>query len=162
MDDHRLDALKDRLLRQGRPSLVPRALGGGVAEQSSLLRLRPFAEAVFLVVASDGHIDEREADVLRGVLRALTDGQLGGAALQALVADFQLALEREGIEARLDSLAAALYADRDDAELAVALALAAALANGHIVSSEGDVIHGLAERLRVPIAKKIDLRHPER
>lgn len=114
-----------------------------------LLRLRPFAEAMFLVVASDRTLDAAELATLRGALRTLTEDRLGSAALDGLLGELQSRLEQSGAEERLDAVASELYGDRDDAELAISLAVAAALASAHIDAQERSVVEGLAERLGI-------------
>ena len=110
-------------------------------------RLRPFAEAVFLVMSADAHVEERELEVLRGTLRILTAGELGGSALDAMLKEFAESLQRDGRELRLDRVAAEIYGDREDVELAISLVSAAALANGSVEPAEDEVIVELAERL---------------
>lgn len=147
MADDRFESLRDRLLHHGRASLVPRPLGEGPTAQALYDRLRPFAEAVFLVMSADAHVDDRETEVLRGTLRILTAGELGGAALDAMLNEFVVNLQRDGRDLRLDRVAAEIYGDREDVELAISLVSAAALANGSIEPAEDEVIVELAERL---------------
>jgi len=149
MADDRFAGLRDRLLGMGRASLIPRPIGESETAQALYERLRPFAEAVFLVISADGKLVAREAEVLRGTLRALTSGELGGAAMEAMLQEFRHALEREGRDTRLDRIAADVYGDRDDIELMLSLASAAALANGCADPAEHELITQLAQRLGV-------------
>jgi DnaJ-domain-containing protein 1 len=153
MADDRFESLRDRLLHHGRASVVPRPLGDGATAQALYERLRPFAEAVFLVMAADASIDQRETEVLRGTLRLLTAGELGGSALDAMLKEFAANLQRDGRELRLDRVASEIYGDRDDVELAISLVSAAALANGCIEPAEDEVIVELAERLGLSKAR---------
>jgi tellurite resistance protein len=141
-------------------SLVPRPLGDGATAQALYERLRPFAEAVFLVMSADQQVDQREAEVLRGTLRILTAGELGGAALDAMLKEFAASLSRDGRELRLDRVAAEIYGDREDVELAISLVSAAALANGCIEPAEDQVIIELAERLGLSKARLKALCEP--
>lgn len=149
MAEDKFGQLRDRLMGMGRASLVPRPMAEGATAQALFDRLRPFAEAVFLVIAADGRLDQRETELLRGTLRALTSGQLGGAAMDAMLAQFRTALEREGRDMRLDRVASDVYGDREDVELMISLSAAAALANGCPEPAEHEVIEQLAERLGI-------------
>lgn len=153
MAEEKFQNLRDRLLGMGRASLIPRPLADDETARALYARLRPFAEAVFLVIAADGRLEAREVEVLRGALRALTAGELGGAAVEAMLAEFRASLAREGREIRLDRVAAEVYGDRDDVELMLSLAGAAALANGCVEPAEHEVIAALAERLGVSGAR---------
>jgi tellurite resistance protein len=141
----------------GRVSLVPRPLAVGATAQALYDRLRPFAEAVFLVIAADGDVDERETELLRGMLRALTAGQLGGAALDAMLKEFRSALQWQGLAMRLDRVASEAYGDREDVELMVSLVSAAAVASGVADPAEHGVIAQLAERLGLSPAQLREL-----
>jgi DnaJ-domain-containing protein 1 len=152
MADDRFESLRDRLLHHGRASIVPRPLGDGATAQALYERLRPFAEAVFLVMVADAQIDLRETEVLRGTLRLLTAGELGGSALDAMLQEFATHLERDGRDLRLDRVASEIYGDQD-VELAVSLVSAAALANGCVEPAEDAVIVELAERLGISKAR---------
>ena len=112
-------------------------------------RVEPLAEVMFLVMSSDGSIATHERDALRGMLRSLTDGALSSREMEQMLDDFAAHLERDGIEQRLDTLAARLYAEPEDRELALALAAASAIADAEVVPSEAAVLNGLAERLGV-------------
>jgi tellurite resistance protein len=153
MGDDRFESLRDRLLGMGRASLVPRPMAQGATAQALYDRLRPFAEAVYLVISSDGHLEQREAEVLRGTLRVLTAGELSGAAMDAMLKEFDAALARDGREMRLDRVASEIYGDRQDVELTISLVSAAALASGCVEPAEHEVISELAERLGLSSAR---------
>ena len=110
-------------------------------------RLRPIAEAMYLVMAADAQIADPERAALRGALRILTEGKLSSAAMEAMLAEFGGDLAREGRELRLDHVAAALYGDAADVELALALVAAVSLADGHATEAEYATIEALADRL---------------
>jgi tellurite resistance protein len=155
----RLEGLRDRLLNAGRRSLVPRPVDADPETDAMLLRLRPFAEAMFLVVASDHVLDDAERAALRGALRTLTEDRLGTAALDALLSELQRTLEHSDAETRLDAVAAELYGDREDAELAISLAVAAALASEQVDAEERGIVAGLAERLGISSQRLAELEH---
>ena len=147
-----ISRLRDTLLRRGAGvSSPPPPFGSSLTpEQLELARrVRPFAEAMYLVLGADAEIGARERDVLRGALRALTDNMLSSAALDRMLAEFEVARSSEGLEPRLDAVASALYADRTDAELALELAIAAASVDGRLDAREQMVAQSLAERLGI-------------
>jgi uncharacterized membrane protein YebE (DUF533 family) len=153
----RFAALRDRLLKSGNRSLIPRPLQDDAQSDAMEQRLKPLVEAMFLVVASDGVIDESERAVLRGALRTLTAERLGTAALDRWLDELAAAVQAQGTEQRLDALASELYADREDGELALALAIAAGLASQQLAPEEGEVVRGLAERLGVSAKRMREL-----
>ena len=108
---------------------------------------------MFLVMSADGAIASDERAALRGMLRTLTDGALSGPDMDAMLDHFAARLARDGVEQRLDTLAARLYAERTDRDLALALAAATALADSELQPSELAILSGLAERLGVPASQ---------
>jgi tellurite resistance protein len=151
MSSTRIQRLRDKLVGQGRPSIVPApwppAEGQGGAADVLYSRLRPVAEAMYLVMAADTQIGDRERAALLGALRILTEGKLSSAAMDAMLAEFARELARQGRELRLDHVASALYGDAADVELALALVAAASLADGHASDAEYATIEALADRL---------------
>ncbi|HKU39468.1 MAG TPA: TerB family tellurite resistance protein [Polyangiales bacterium] len=151
MSNPQIERLRATLLRRGMlTSRPPPPLADPTwnPEQVELARrVRPFAEAMYLVIAADAEIGTRERDVLRGALRTLTDNQLSTAALETMLQEFESARAEEGTEARLDAVASALYLDPTDAELAVKLAIAGAEVDGRLDAREQAVVRALAERL---------------
>lgn len=148
-----LDRLKDQLLTGGsRPSIAPRPWSKESERpeaEAAYQRIRPFAEAMYLVMSADGALDDRERNSLRGALRSLTNGALGTGAMQAMLDEFENLLRRDGLELRLDDVAARLYPEREDRELALALAATVAISDDHFVEVERQAITSLAERLGV-------------
>jgi tellurite resistance protein len=112
-------------------------------------RVRPFAEVMYLVLAADREITDRERDLLRGALRSLTDDALSTVAMGQMLQEFERDRDRDGVEVRLDYLASTLYRDRSDARLALGLASAAAAADRGIGPEERELIKSLGERLGV-------------
>jgi tellurite resistance protein len=154
-----IERLRDRLLGQGRPSLLPGGAGARVAADAQALyqRLLPFAEAMYLVMSADGSVSARERDILRGALRVLTGGALSSAAMESMIAEFDRTLVSEGTELRLDQLASTLYGDREDAELVLSLMAAVASADGVIAARERALLDATAERLGVARARVQEL-----
>lgn len=150
MASKRIERLRDKLLARGRPTLYPSPSPSPSPELQALAdRVRPFAEVMYLVLATDSRITDNERDVLRGALRSLTEDALSTSALDAMLTEFEQLRERQGVEVRLDYLASQLYADRADARLALGLATAAADSDEGVGTEERAVIAALAERLRV-------------
>jgi len=107
---------------------------------------------MYLVLSAERDIEERERDVLRGALRILTDGLVSTSSMDELLAEFESARARDGVDVRLDALAAALYGDPNDAELALGLMAAAAETDGRLGTAEQAIILALGERLGVATA----------
>jgi tellurite resistance protein len=146
----RVEVLRDRLLRRGARSPVLGAWSFSLAppsEQAAYARILPYAEAIYLVIASDGVHTPEERDTLLGAIRYLTEGELGAQAADHMIARFQDALDRDGIESRLDDVAARVYGEPEDRELTLTLAAAVATAGGPAGPAETDTIYGLGERL---------------
>jgi tellurite resistance protein len=146
----RLDRLRERLLRRGARSTVPVDWSLTAAPpnaQAAYERILPYAEIIYLVIAADGVHTPQEQDALVGAIRYLSEGELGAPAAEHMITRFQSDLTREGIEQRLDDVAARVYGEREDRELALSLAAGVAAADGELSASEQRTIVGLAERL---------------
>lgn len=140
MDTEVILRLRDRLVSDGRPSLVPSVPRGledlTPYEMASLERVEPLAELLFLAMCADGRVDSREEATLRGTVRTLTDGLLRGHTSDRLVERFRDDLEREGYDERLFHVTQRLAGDRDDSELAVLLFAAVVLSDGELDDQE--------------------------
>jgi len=149
-DSQRIVELRDQLLERGPESIVPGQFSKEhPLEAAAYDRVQPFAEAMFLVMSADAGISTSELDVLRGALRTLTDGELGTLAMEAMLADLEAKLERDGPELRMDNVAAHVWPDPKDRELMLVLAIATATADGQIQAAETQAIFELAARLGV-------------
>jgi tellurite resistance protein len=148
-----LERLKNQLLSGGsRPSLRPTPWSGNSAPpeaQAAYQRIRPFAEAMYLVMAADGRLDDRERITLRGALRSLTAGVLGTGAMESMLSEFERLLAVQGLELRLDDVASRIYGEPEDRELALVLAATVAAADDRTDSVEQRTIEALSERLGV-------------
>ena len=154
LDNRRIEQLRDRLLERGPVSVIPGSFSrADLPKAAAYDRIQPFAEAMFLVMSADAEIKETERDVLRGALRTLSEGGLGTAATDAMLIDLEERLARDGIDVRLDNVAAHLWPDPADRDLALALAVATAKADGTIDPAEKNAIFELASRLGVPVAR---------
>jgi tellurite resistance protein len=148
-----LERLKNQLLSGGsRPSLRPTPWSGNSAPpeaQAAYQRIRPFAEAMYLVMAADGRLNDRERTTLRGALRSLTAGVLGTSAMESMLSEFERLLAAQGLELRLDDVASRIYGEPEDRELALVLAATVAFADDRTDSAEQRTIEALSERLGV-------------
>jgi len=133
--------------------MAPRPIAQGPQADAQRERLRPFVEVVFLVVAADGVLHEAERSALRGTVRLLTGGVFATAAADALTQELQAALARDGLDIRLDHVAAELASNPEDVELAMSLALAAAGAGGGLSGAAQAVVEALIERFGLPAAR---------
>ena len=150
MDYRQIERLRERLLARGLASTTPEPFSkANPMDAAAFYRIMPLAEAMFLVMSADAIISDVECDLLRGALRTLTAGELGTAATAAMVAELEATLKRDGAEVRFDNVAAHLWPDPGDRELALALACATAAADGRIDALEREAIVSLAERLGV-------------
>ncbi|MET0384645.1 MAG: hypothetical protein ABW321_01740 [Polyangiales bacterium] len=161
MTNKRIERLRNRLLESGRPTQFPRAVQAEATPELSALadRVRPFAEVMYLVLAADTEITERERDLLRGTLRTLTEGALSSTTMDGMLKAFERDRARDGVELRLDYLASSLYPDRSDARLAIGLATAAADADRGIGPEERELIQSLGERLGISRRELQELFH---
>jgi uncharacterized tellurite resistance protein B-like protein len=155
LDPDALLRLRRALRERGRASLAPPGPASepvvleDVSEETraAIERVGPLCELLYLVMSADGTRSRAERDTLRGAVRALTDGGLRGAVIDAMLARFDQALAREGQAARLTHVAARLSADRADAETAFSLAAALALADAGVDRRELDLLDELGDQL---------------
>jgi len=159
LDSVQLRELRDRLMGMGRPSLVPGVPPpeSDASRVESLRRVQPFAELMFLIMASDREFHESEQAALRGAFRALTGRRFPSSVLDALVVDFRRALAEQGRDARLEDVCARLADDRQDAQGALTLAAAMSLADGALQPQELELLQQVAEWLRLSPARTSQL-----
>src|SRR5688500_9198670 len=149
--------LRNRLIDRGRPSIFPRPLGVVPEAKAAYERVLPFAELMYLIVSADHEVADRERDALLGALRSLTDGQASTLALEQMMAGFEHKKREHGHDACLDDATTALAADKEDRELAWALAAAVALADDQLVDPERGVLTELAIRLGISTERQREL-----
>jgi tellurite resistance protein len=163
LDSDALLRLRQSLRERGKPSLTPPSPvstpRASLAEASPELRaaaerVAPICELLYLMMSVDGACTSEERDLLRGAIRALTDGQLRSAMIDDMLAGFDDALLREGRSARLAFAAARLSADRADAEAAFSLAAAIALADSSADPRELAMLEELGDMLGLPAARR--------
>ena len=148
--------LRDALLKGGqRPTVVLSEAYETLARQGLLTadqtavmsRVDPAGEVMFLVMAADGTIAEEEKDVIRGALRALTDGDLRSGTINVMLDEYAERLKKEGRDERLEQVAAELAETPIEAEVAFSLAAAVALADDRVAREENRLLDEFATML---------------
>jgi len=114
------------------------------AEKSALLRVDAVAEILFLVIAADEQIMDTEVAALRGAIRGLTGDALNDGIVDVMLEAYALRLHEEGRDQRLRSVAKSI-SDPVEAESALSLAAAVALADDDVADSESAVVTLLAD-----------------
>ncbi len=113
-------------------------------EKAALLRVDAVAEILFLVIAADEQIMDTEVAALRGAIRGLTGDALGDGIIDVMLEAYALRLHDEGRDQRLRAVAKSIH-DPVEAESALSLAAAVALADNDVAESESAVVTLLAE-----------------
>lgn len=116
-------------------------------------RFRPFAELLLLIAAADGHTDAVERAVILGAFRALTGGRVRALTLEALERDLRAKIDAGDPDGLLEDVCTALAHDKRDAELALTLASAVALADAQVDRAEVELIQTVASWLSIPPAR---------
>lgn len=147
-----IDRLRNHLIatapisiRPPRPDEV--ADPGSPEEEAILNRFFPFAELMYLVARADGVIVPREREAILGAYRTLTGGRVPKERLRQLEDATDELYRRDGLEERLERICTTLALDRGDAELALSLAAAVALADCLQESDEVDLLQTVARWL---------------
>lgn len=147
-----LQKLRDQLKKRGqRPSVV---LDSGVSPaaaetMAAQTEYGPLCEAMYLMMSADGHVTEDERQVLKGALRNLSDDQLRGPQIEALMEAATQSVEEHGRDERLKEVILALHEDRARAEVTFVLAAAIAFADNAIADQENETLNQLAEGLGI-------------
>ena len=149
-----IERLRDALLQSGRrPSMVASSAFETLTregllspeEVSSIQRVEPLAETMFLMMAADGKLAEAERDAVRGAIRGLTDNLLRTGTINVMLETYQRRLSASGRDARLHEIADEIAEDPQEAEAAFALAAAIALADDEVTDEENSFINQLAD-----------------
>lgn len=156
LDSASLLELRDQLrLRGERPSLPPSTPPAGTdrplsAESSAVVqRVAPMCEVLYLLLVADERHDPREHEVLRGAIRALTDGALRTQDIEGMLSRFDDRLHHQTREQRLEQVTAQLSSDRSDAEAAFTLAAAMVIADESPDQREKAMLQELRELLGI-------------
>lgn len=119
-------------------------------EQNAIIgRVGPMCEVLYLTMSADGECDASERETIRGAVGALTADQLSAQLIDRMLDRFEASARSFGRTERLISVAGQLAADREDAEAALALAAAVAVADGTVAASEREILGELAEWLGI-------------
>jgi hypothetical protein len=156
LDSETLARLRDELQKRGARASIPPAPGASPPPHESspevralVQRLAPVCEVLYLLMLADHARDAREHEVLRGAVRALTDGVIRSATVDAMLARFDAAEKAQGRAARLAQVTAQLAADREDAEAAFVLAAVMAIADEAPDDAERRLLDELREQLGI-------------
>jgi hypothetical protein len=155
LDSATLARLRDELRRRGARLSAPPRVSSAPAEKASadvlavMERVAPICEVLYLLMMADETGDAREQELLRGTVRALTDGMLKTRVIDAMLTRFDAALRARGREARLAQVSAQLAADREDAEAAFTLASVMTIADEAPDERERSILEELRELLGI-------------
>jgi len=112
-------------------------------------RVGSICEVLYLVMIADGESAPDELNSIRGAIEMLTAGALSDAAVDSMLSDYAEAVAQGGPQESLMRAAARVSADREDAEAALALAAAVAMADDSIARTEESVLIELSESLGI-------------
>lgn len=121
-------------------------------KKAILMRVKPFAETMYLVMVCDQSSDAMERKTLISAIALLTDSQLDIHDIEDLLEEFDLNVRQIGIEARLAQLGTWICADADDRETAFSLGAVVALADERVDPRENDALqlvrkyYGISDR----------------
>jgi tellurite resistance protein len=111
-------------------------------------KLEALVEMMFLAAAADGEFSDVERTHFVKSVESLTDGRLAKPKLEALLDQAASALDKDGRDARLQSVKQRLP-DASARKVALSLAIQVAAADGIIRTSERELILETAEALDV-------------
>ena len=119
--------------------------------EAVLRRVRPFAELMYLVMATDGVMDAAERKTLLSALELLCDNSVPAAQLAEMLDGFdQDVVDGEiPMEHRIQIAAAHVGMDKDDREMAFLLAAAVAVADDRLEQVERDAMQSVRENLGI-------------
>jgi uncharacterized tellurite resistance protein B-like protein len=116
--------------------------------EAILRRIRPFAEIMYLVMATDGDVDAAERKTLLSALEVLCDKIVPPVQLETLLDEFR---QGGGIEEedRIQMAAARIGAEKQDREMAFLLAAAIAVADHRLEEVERTTMQWVREYLGI-------------
>jgi tellurite resistance protein len=128
----------------------PATLAEPTPEVRALMkRIEPMCEVLYLVMVADDETDANETDSIRGAIATLTSGGLSEQRVDSMLRRYAAASEVQGRQERLMQVATQLSADGEDAETALALAAAVAIADGTVASAEEKLLTQFSEWLGI-------------
>jgi tellurite resistance protein len=116
-------------------------------------RVSPMCEVLYLLLVADEHHDPREDEVLRGAVRALTDGALRSRDIDDMITFYAARLEGQSRQERLEQVTAQLALDRSDAEAAFTLAAAMVIADERPDQREKAMLEELRDLLAISLKR---------
>ncbi len=149
LDTKTIERLRDTLMEQGQrttlvlsPAYEHLTREGLLTSQETekLGRVDSVAEAMYLMMASDGEVAEVELDVIRGAIRDLTDSTLRSGTISVMMDNYAEKVARDGWEVRLQTVADQLSSETGNAETAYTLVAAVALADAQVTLEENELI----------------------
>lgn len=164
LDSESLAVLRDQLrLRGERPSMVPGPISSLPPDSprapltadalAVVQRVSPMCEVLYLLMVADDRHDPRENEVLRGAVRALTDGALRSHEIDDMLGVYAARLQEESRQDRLEQVTAQLALDRSDAEAAYTLAAAMVIADERPDQREKAMLEELRDLLAISRAR---------
>lgn len=123
-------------------------MSGNDAQALGEAKLEALVEAMFLAAAADGEFSTVERAHFLKTMESLTNGRLPTARLAQLVSEASDALDRDGREARLQSVKSRLP-DKGSRRVALSLAIQVTAADGIIRTSERELILETAQVLEI-------------
>ncbi|MEB2311160.1 MAG: TerB family tellurite resistance protein [Sorangiineae bacterium] len=149
--------LSARLRERGAPGSVALTATHEDTEAALIVEeYGPLCEVMVLIMVADGEIHDAEREVLRGALRQL-EPRVRTSHLVEMLARAESARAREGVEARLRAVAAALEDDPVRGEVAYVLGAAVAWADDDVSLGENALLEELAEALGIGEARSEEL-----
>jgi len=119
-------------------------------------KLEALVEMMYLAASADGEFSGEERAHFLTTVQSLTDGRLVGDRLQALLAQAEMDLERDGRDARLQAVKERLP-DAGARKVALSLAIEMTAADGIIRTSERELIFDTAQALEIDVDQAADL-----
>lgn len=119
--------------------------------EAVLHRLKPFAELMYLVMATDGVIDAAERKTLLSALEVLCDNAVPGSHLAAMLDGFDQHVKELDVpvEYRVQNAAARIGTEKQDREMAFLLAAAVAVADDRLEEVERATMQTVRENLGI-------------
>lgn len=154
LDSDLLARMRDELVHAGQRATVPPTPGRlpvqSDAERTAVIeRVSPICEVLYLLMVADAEQHRNEQELLRGAVRALTDGALRRESIDGMLMRFESALSLHGRDERLTQVTGQLAADRQDAEAAFTLAAVMAIADERAEADEQALLDELRELLGI-------------
>lgn len=155
LDSPTVRKLRDMLL--ARAGVQPQPIDGSRVQldetspevRALVDRVSAICELLYLVMVADGESDSVELRTIRGAIVALTAGGLSDATVDSMLQRYEASVAQQGQPERLAHVADRLSGDREDAEAAVALAAAVAMADDAIANAEESVLVDLCDSLGI-------------